>query len=297
MIRLEAALNQWGMEAHLAFLEVAKRDLEAARCLSSRKLYPQAVFFLQQSVEKATKSFGLWAKVVTEGEVKDAVGHDAWKVFSKIFGEFYGRLAKLVEALKALPGLKESGLMKELEVSELRRAYDKYRALVSSKASLESVAFSRKELHDVIAMIDRLRNEANGMRDRLRSVKVGPEDVEGWREEVRKSLEVLSEMRPIVDLKEAKEVLDRVFTHQVVEALLRKLSEFLPSATFSAVCLLCLSLILSPHAVSSRYPRDNSSPLEIYDERMPLVQLLDSFMRIAEEALEGLDHLYAVRPP
>jgi hypothetical protein len=90
LIRLEAALNQWGMEAHLAFLEVAKRDPEAARCLSSRKLYPQAVFFLQQSVEKATKSFGLWAKVVTEGEVKDAVGHDAWKVFSKIFGEFYG---------------------------------------------------------------------------------------------------------------------------------------------------------------------------------------------------------------
>lgn len=52
--------------------EIARTDLEAAKCLFEQELYPQAVFYLQQSVEKATKSFGLLKDIIKEGEVKES---------------------------------------------------------------------------------------------------------------------------------------------------------------------------------------------------------------------------------
>jgi HEPN domain-containing protein len=37
-------------------LMIAKKDLQASRVLFDNRLYPQAIFFFQQSVEKANKS-------------------------------------------------------------------------------------------------------------------------------------------------------------------------------------------------------------------------------------------------
>ena len=39
------------------FLEIAKSDLSASKCLFNNDFYPQSLFFFQQSVEKAVKSY------------------------------------------------------------------------------------------------------------------------------------------------------------------------------------------------------------------------------------------------
>jgi len=46
------------------FLEIAKMDLKAAKCLYDQALYPQAIFSLQQSVEKALIAFALIMKYI-----------------------------------------------------------------------------------------------------------------------------------------------------------------------------------------------------------------------------------------
>lgn len=43
-------------------LNIAKSDLEASRVLYENQLYPQAIFYFQQNVEKANKSLALVIK-------------------------------------------------------------------------------------------------------------------------------------------------------------------------------------------------------------------------------------------
>ena len=54
------------MNNSAVFLEIAKTDLKAAACLYEQALYPQAVFFLQQSVEKALIAFALIMKYISK---------------------------------------------------------------------------------------------------------------------------------------------------------------------------------------------------------------------------------------
>jgi len=53
------------------FLEIAQSDLRAAECLFKNGFYPQSLFFLQQSVEKATKTFSIKVGLLkNEKEIK-----------------------------------------------------------------------------------------------------------------------------------------------------------------------------------------------------------------------------------
>lgn len=81
-------------------LEISKRDLEAANCLYQNKFYPQAVFYLQQSVEKAAKSFGLLAKMIDESELKGSIGHNPLKIHKKIMDQQRQKIEEIKKGLK-----------------------------------------------------------------------------------------------------------------------------------------------------------------------------------------------------
>jgi hypothetical protein len=65
-----------GMPAKVAldFAEIAKKDFTAAKVLYKKHLYAQAVYSLQQSVEKSAKAFGLVLGVLKVNEVR-SVNH------------------------------------------------------------------------------------------------------------------------------------------------------------------------------------------------------------------------------
>jgi hypothetical protein len=79
------------------------------------------VFYLQQSIEKATKSPGLRNKIITEAEVKEVVGHEAWKAYSKILDEFRKKVVEVEKACQAFPKLRDVSLIKELEIDTFKR--------------------------------------------------------------------------------------------------------------------------------------------------------------------------------
>jgi len=57
------------------FAEIAKGDWLAAKVLYQKRLYAQAVYMLQQSVEKSAKSFGLMMGILKPSDVIKAVSH------------------------------------------------------------------------------------------------------------------------------------------------------------------------------------------------------------------------------
>jgi len=56
-------------------LIIAEDDLQAAKCLYNSELYPQAVYNLQQAIEKITKAFGSVGLEMTQETMKKEIGH------------------------------------------------------------------------------------------------------------------------------------------------------------------------------------------------------------------------------
>ena len=63
----------------LSFAKIAKGDLNASKLLYGGRLYPQAVFYLQQSVEKSVKALGISLSLVGPGvgDLTAEAGHAA----------------------------------------------------------------------------------------------------------------------------------------------------------------------------------------------------------------------------
>jgi HEPN domain-containing protein len=55
----------------LAYAEISRGDIDAAKVLYKRHLYQQAVYMLQQTVEKSAKSFGLMIGIVKPKDLRE----------------------------------------------------------------------------------------------------------------------------------------------------------------------------------------------------------------------------------
>ncbi len=101
--------DRQAVEVALAFAEIAKKDLQASRVLYLNRLYPQAVFELQQSVEKSVKAVGLLMNLV--GPTKEGLTHESGHAtaLAVLLGrrDRLARLMKNLGALAASEGLKE----------------------------------------------------------------------------------------------------------------------------------------------------------------------------------------------
>lgn len=97
------------VEVALAFAEVARKDLRASSLLYQNRLYPQAVFELEQSVEKAVKSVGLLTSLVSP--TREGLTHESGHAtaLTILIGrrDRLARLMKNLGALAASEGLKE----------------------------------------------------------------------------------------------------------------------------------------------------------------------------------------------
>lgn len=153
------------MKAEIVFLEIAKNDLEASRWLFERKLHPQAIFYLEQSSEKAVKSLGIWKKAITVKEAERSIGHKALKVYFKIFEKSKDTIKSVQQTIEGVlltfPKLRESSLAKlftdksQVEVLE-RNTEEIQRILFDSNATFE---FSSQGdiLDAILSRIDRLK--------------------------------------------------------------------------------------------------------------------------------------------
>jgi HEPN domain-containing protein len=98
-----------GVEIALAFAEIAKKDLRASGILYQNKLYPQATFELQQSVEKAVKAVGLLMGLVRP--VKDDLAREVGN--ASIFSVLIRRHERLAQLRRNLGVLAASETLEE----------------------------------------------------------------------------------------------------------------------------------------------------------------------------------------
>jgi len=93
----------------ISFAKIGKADLRASNLLYGKKLYPQSIFYLQQSVEKSVKATGLLLSLVrpTKEDLTREVGH------ATIFGILIRRGDRLAQLRRNLGFLAASEPLKE----------------------------------------------------------------------------------------------------------------------------------------------------------------------------------------
>lgn len=71
-----------------AYLNIAKRDIETAEIMFEAERYPEALFYLQQSAEKAIKYIALRTEITSKKEVITYVGHDIRNFIIRVTQDF-----------------------------------------------------------------------------------------------------------------------------------------------------------------------------------------------------------------
>ena len=100
--------DRHGVEVALAFAKIAKKDVRASGVLYEERLYPQAIFELQQAVEKGVKAAGLLSGLVRPTkEDLSKMGHAAIYGIVIRLPERAAQLRRTLGVLAASEGLKE----------------------------------------------------------------------------------------------------------------------------------------------------------------------------------------------
>lgn len=67
------------------WLNIAISDIESSRVLYKNELFPQSIYFFQQSVEKSCKYIGLTFNIIKENELFRNVGHEPERIFEEVY--------------------------------------------------------------------------------------------------------------------------------------------------------------------------------------------------------------------
>lgn len=270
--------------------EIARTDLDAAKCLFEQELYPQAVFYLQQSVEKANKSFAILNSIIEddEKELKD-VGHDSLKVFWRTLNKQKEKLERIKDAFEKIPELKDIKFLKGLDVEKnYEVAVDSLAAIKGLSKEKDRIVFIPKS--EIVAIVEDLE-KLDSQDLYLNQGKISEKGLNEIKESLFEVLDVFHHLNP-QKIEEIKKDIDDFFTLNLMEEMIGVLqSAPIKDAIYVSRSLYHLSLIMLPHAIITRYPNNNHNPLTMYNKNLPLIQLFDELVVIMDKTLSKLGNL------
>ncbi len=274
------------MNTKSVLLDIAERDLNASKCLFEKKLYPQAVFYLEQAVEKAAKSFGLHQNIISEDDLEE-IGHDSLEIYLKVVEGLKNKVKRFQERIKKLPKLKHTTLFKEYEnigsekFDEMLDKFESYLKRSDRKISDEEIEKMISELINLEAEIE------------SQKITIDKNEIENLKFLYQEVANTLAEEHP--ELRENIKGEMKKFeslTPELIEELIVSFS--IPQAICSTH-LLFLSLISCPHAISSRYPYPEyeHNPLMVYTVEHPIIKKFDRLTQITKGVLERMSKLFS----
>jgi HEPN domain-containing protein len=293
------------MEAQI-LLETAKKDLEAARLLYSEKFYAQAVFYLEQAIEKGTKALGIKLKIISdEKETKD-IGHHAWRLYLKMVEKIMEQTQKIEELWKATEEqilISDSSSSQELkkvleeiinpsikQVLEFRDQASEFKDIVNTYS--KEITFGSALSQEALKKIQNILNKVNKLRKEALNYSINNKIIESlnaWRALFDQTLNSISDP----NLRSALIQVSAQLTSQMetISAFIKKQHPCYIRLGFCLIYSLFLSLIFSPHSVKSRYPKEGFNPSKVYTDRLPLIQTFKFFLKSAKVFLEDLEYV------
>ena len=289
-----------------AFFEISQKDLEASKLLFKNKLYPQAVFYLQQSVEKATKSFGILDNIITLKEAKQVIGHDSLKIYKKILD---GLLKDMKDFEKIVHGhfqLSKTKIVGKMFFKFNSKTISKYLNSLTNIDELRAYSFSlTKDVGSLVKFLNELAeleldnlvkflNELGELELNRPSLPSIPteQELKEFKKDMEELLNVFSKLNSEI-VNQVKNRVNKLLDPDSKGEILG-IGKFLMDLFYIPFSLFLLSYLLPCfHAVNTRYPDEKGqNPREIYNEKHPLIQFYDDLVKIMEKTLSKMGNLF-----
>jgi len=280
-------------------LSIAQRELESAKAMYDKGFYPEAIFWLQQSIEKGWKSFGFYYGVIDE---EDARSYEISHKGSRVANKTLKVLQRVVLRLRS--NIKKLQYLFDITVEESPRKKDHLEQLQ------DSILEATSELNDYITNEDKYRNlSCEELTDLINNLNSLIEILEIVEEIIKKPIlseELYARVKQNVyemglsifrGFPQIESILRKIIFEDLTNQLMEKLLKNLLHGMIVVDPLLYLAIITQAHEQSTRYIIAGKSPTQIYTPSHPLVQKFPEIGAIATSTLENLKEFYQMIPP
>ena len=262
-------------EQALAILKIAVSDLKVSNLLFDNKQYPQSVFYLQQSVEKAFKAFWSWTGI-SYNEILNT-GHNNFKIMKTQSKSISNGLGNLLSNYDLNSQIINNEIININKIEYIKKSYD---SIYGYLASLNDFDLINLSLDDIIFVIDSLDN-----------IKILSNDIinlpENKFKETMRSILFSIEPLSLNDFED--------FHYQLTNNLL----QFALKSHFCYMSLFYLSLVTFQHVTKSRYidEVENFNPSVFYNSNLPLIVKYPEIILKVEQTISVCNELFITKPP
>ncbi|NMG83553.1 MAG: HEPN domain-containing protein [Methanosarcinales archaeon] len=273
------------------YLKIAKKDLKATKILYENKLYAQALFYFEQSVEKANKVLALTSNKYSE---KDMINfnHDVTRIYKDNIIEQKRRYENLSRNLNQISELKNTEFVKNFDIESRKKECEEFlRNLAEIQTERNDLIFiSTWEIRDILTEISENDKE---IKDSIKSVsnfRLTENDWEEMKNDIFKQFENPNNNNLASSLQ--KEMDDSKLSIQELETGLKKMYLQMIHLMSVSSYLYHLGILTLPHAVIARYPKGDLSPMDIYNQKLPIIKYLPDLIEQHSKALKILNKYY-----
>lgn len=272
-------------------LKIAEKDLQASKVLYENELYAQAIFYFQQSVEKANKTYALITNQVTEAELPKKVGHEAIKIYKKSIEQQKNRYQKINENLNKLPEIKDTNIFKNAHIQIESEQFDFFLSYIEriEKNKNESIFMTVWDIQRFLNEIKSFKKDIKKDMRSISSLKITESDWKIAEKNFNEIFNIALKYSPSY-AEEMKEDFEQ-FDVKQLENILKNYFRLMSINMSISVSLYHLAIITLSHSIITRYPLNGLNPTEIYNEKLPIVSKLPELIDVLDNVLYELKKL------
>lgn len=274
-------------------IKISQDDLKASKILHSKKLYPQSIYFLQQSIEKANKSFALLTGISKDKEeLQSEISHDSLKIHKRALKQQEGRINKFESIKENYPGLEDLDFLSGMDLEGYRENLDEANFFIRNirRSSMDSI--SKDDISKAVEELNDLEREISERKNKDLDLK---EQTKNVKEQLGQFIEFF-EGKDEVDEEEINKLKSEIESGKTLEGTTEKMIDLIPEmleASYINVALFYLSSIIpEEHSNETRYPDGKVNPHNFYTESSAIVKNYTDLIEVLEKTLEKLQKIF-----
>jgi len=261
-------------------LEIARADLNAARILFENDLFPASVFHLQQAVEKGYKSYNFFIGSIDENKAKRKISHRTSDLRQLIDLNRQERFETLIKKARINPEDKKLvDQVFQIDSSKEVPSSMKppYPFLIELREVKDIRCISENKIKSALSEINKCHIRMNDARTQTYSKKYHDIVQKEITNNSSHPFATFCTREEAILLAEGRNTNPELDIFDIYQNVFRNNLE---------ISFEILSLILDPHAIDSRYQKENFCPLSFYTQKLPLIRKFEKLCNLTEISLE-----------
>jgi len=279
-------------------LDIARQNVNAAKCLYQNGYYPEAVFFLQQSVEKGIKAYGFYSGVIDEKFARKYISHQGSMFYSHAAHNYKKRFENMRDNFHLVNFVE---LVSRLNIPCFSEYFQKMDYVIEKIDDLNAKKgriLNPSEYLSEFTMIDKNQDAADSVNQILQNRETLQPFILQFREQSKQEKKRLLHTLKfyIYDFRARFQLCGRFgeMVKETTDDQVRQFFTYMYIELYSLSSLLGLAIITQGHEQASRYPdsQTNFTPLNYYSKDLQLIKDFPRLCEITEKNLELLGRLF-----